>query len=132
MSKLSPAQAAAGPRQVLGGIDVAQGQAGRVDVLTDGRIRVVDYKLGRPPDPRTSIQVAVYAHCASQWLAARDGVARPVAAVLPITSIAQQAMTATTALRQRRRIFCVASLTPTAPAANTPARLTRRANRCPP
>jgi hypothetical protein len=33
---------------------------------------VIDYKLGKMPDLKTSLQIAVYAHCARQWLEARD------------------------------------------------------------
>lgn len=52
-------------------IDV-RGKADRIDVFHDGSIRVVDYKLGRMPDLKSSVQIAVYAHCASQWLEAED------------------------------------------------------------
>ena len=48
------------------------GKADRIDVFNDGGLRVVDYKLSRLPDTRTSIQIAVYAHAARQWLEARD------------------------------------------------------------
>lgn len=48
------------------------GKADRIDVFHDGGLRVVDYKLSRLPDTRTSIQIAVYAHAARQWLEARD------------------------------------------------------------
>ena len=53
-------------------IDI-RGKADRVDVLADGSISVVDYKLGRMPDLRSSVQIAVYAHCARQALEAADG-----------------------------------------------------------
>lgn len=56
-----------------------RGKADRVDVLEDGRLRVVDYKLGRMPDLETSVQVGVYAHCVQQRLEAEDGAAHPVA-----------------------------------------------------
>jgi len=59
-----------------------RGKADRIDVLADGSIRVVDYKLGRMPDLDTSVQVAVYAHCARQVLEARDREPRPVAAAM--------------------------------------------------
>jgi RecB family exonuclease len=55
-----------------------RGKADRVDVLGDGSLRVVDYKLGRMPDLATSIQVAVYAYCARQMVEARGGV-HPIA-----------------------------------------------------
>jgi RecB family exonuclease len=54
------------------------GKADRIDVLADGSLRVVDYKLGRMPDLKTSIQIAVYAHCAQQMLEAADGGSHPV------------------------------------------------------
>ena len=50
-----------------------RGKADRVDVLADGSIAVVDYKLGRMPDLRSSVQIAVYAHCARQAMEAADG-----------------------------------------------------------
>jgi RecB family exonuclease len=56
------------------------GKADRIDVLTDGRIRVIDYKLGRMPDLESSIQIAVYAHAARQQLEAADEQTHPVAA----------------------------------------------------
>lgn len=45
-----------------------RGTADRIDVLADGSLRVIDYKLGRMPDLDESLQVAVYAHCAQQML----------------------------------------------------------------
>jgi PD-(D/E)XK nuclease superfamily protein len=42
-------------------------------VFDDGSLRVIDYKLGRLPDPEISIQIGVYAHCVRSLLAARDG-----------------------------------------------------------
>jgi RecB family exonuclease len=53
------------------GIEI-RGKADRIDVFDDGTLRVIDYKLGRLPDP-TSIQIGVYAHCVRQALEARDG-----------------------------------------------------------
>jgi RecB family exonuclease len=55
-----------------------RGTADRIDLLDDGSIAVVDYKLGRMPDLKASVQIAVYAHCASQTLEARDGRPHPV------------------------------------------------------
>lgn len=49
-----------------------RGKTDRLDVFDDGTIRVIDYKLGKMPDLKTSVQIAVYAHCARQWLEARD------------------------------------------------------------
>jgi len=61
---------------MLGGLKTRtveiSGKADRIDVFHDGGLRVVDYKLSRLPDTRTSIQIAVYAHAARQWLEARD------------------------------------------------------------
>ncbi|MEO7191312.1 MAG: PD-(D/E)XK nuclease family protein [Vicinamibacterales bacterium] len=62
-----------GPRQIQ-----IRGKADRIDVLEDGSLRVIDYKLGRMPDLDASVQVAVYAHCAQQLLESRDGQPRPV------------------------------------------------------
>jgi ATP-dependent helicase/nuclease subunit B len=53
------------------------GKADRIDVFDDGSLRVVDYKLSRPPD-KGSIQIAVYAHAAQQEMQARDGRPHPV------------------------------------------------------
>jgi RecB family exonuclease len=50
-----------------------RGKADRIDVFDDGSLRVIDYKLGRPPDLSTTIQIAVYAHCMKLTLEARDG-----------------------------------------------------------
>ena len=41
-------------------------KADRIDRLTSGALRVIDYKLGRSPDPRQSIQLPIYAVCAQQ------------------------------------------------------------------
>ncbi len=55
-----------------------KGKADRVDVLGDGSLRVIDYKLGRMPDLSSSVQVAVYAHCVRQATETADGRAHPV------------------------------------------------------
>jgi RecB family exonuclease len=63
--------------------DIAiSGKADRVDVLEDGGLRVVDYKLGRPPDKRRSIQIAVYAVAAQQLLARTRGGTFPIRTAL--------------------------------------------------
>src|SRR5690606_36680946 len=49
-----------------------RGKADRIDVLHDGRLRVIDYKLGRAPDAE-SLQAAVYAWCVKQLLQERGG-----------------------------------------------------------
>ncbi len=56
------------------------GKADRIDVLHDGRLRVIDYKLGRMPHLPSSIQIATYALAAQQKLEAADGQPHPVAA----------------------------------------------------
>jgi RecB family exonuclease len=56
-----------------------RGKADRVDVLHDGSLRVVDYKLGRMPDLDRSIQVAVYAYCARQQMESSEGGPHPIA-----------------------------------------------------
>jgi RecB family exonuclease len=45
-----------------------RGKADRIDLLEDGRFRLVDYKTGRAPDPAQTIQLPVYAVCARQQL----------------------------------------------------------------
>ncbi|MEO8482341.1 MAG: PD-(D/E)XK nuclease family protein [Acidobacteriota bacterium] len=59
-----------------------RGKTDRIDVLGDGSLRVVDYKLGRMPDLNSSIQIAVYAHCAQAALEQRDGRPHPVSAAM--------------------------------------------------
>jgi RecB family exonuclease len=71
---------------VLGGLDETtieiNGKADRIDVFRDGSLRVVDYKLGRMPDLKTSIQIATYAWAAQQQLQARDHQPHPVASAM--------------------------------------------------
>ena len=50
-----------------------RGTIDRIDLLADGRVRIVDYKSGRAPDRRQSVQLPVYAVCASQELEERRG-----------------------------------------------------------
>jgi RecB family exonuclease len=68
---------------ILGGLDQRvieiNGKADRIDVFKDGSLRVVDYKLGRMPDLKTSIQIATYAHAAQQQLEAEDHEPHPIA-----------------------------------------------------
>jgi RecB family exonuclease len=45
-----------------------RGQADRIDLLADGRFRLIDYKNTRVPDPAQTIQLPVYAVCAQQEL----------------------------------------------------------------
>jgi len=49
------------------------GVADRVDLLPGRRLRVIDYKSGRAPEVKRSLQVPVYAMCAQESLRARDG-----------------------------------------------------------
>jgi RecB family exonuclease len=69
---------------VRGGLDERlieiRGKTDRIDVLDDGTLRVIDYKLGRMPDVDSSVQIGVYAHCARQWIEQRDGRPHPVSA----------------------------------------------------
>jgi putative RecB family exonuclease len=50
-----------------------RGKTDRADILADGRLRVIDYKIGRAPEG--SIQLPLYALCLAQQLE-REG--RPV------------------------------------------------------
>lgn len=54
--------------------------ADRIDVLDDRGLRVVDYKLGRPPDPALALQLPVYGLAQSQKLTEADGVERTLTA----------------------------------------------------
>jgi RecB family exonuclease len=56
-----------------------RGVADRIDLLSDRRFRVVDYKSGSAPNPSRALQVAIYALCAQERLRERDGGAWPVA-----------------------------------------------------
>src|SRR5690606_22652525 len=50
-----------------------KGVADRIDLLAGNRLRVIDYKSGLAPDPKRALQVPVYALCAQERLAVRDG-----------------------------------------------------------
>jgi RecB family exonuclease len=50
-----------------------RGVADRIDLLTGGRLRVIDYKSGALPVAARALQAAVYALCAQERLSARDG-----------------------------------------------------------
>ena len=50
-----------------------RGKADRIDLLDDGTLRIVDYKLGRAPKPGRALQLPVYGVCASQQLEGRHG-----------------------------------------------------------
>jgi RecB family exonuclease len=45
----------------------------RIDLLQDGTLRIVDYKLGRAPDRKRSLQLPIYGVCAEQALDGRHG-----------------------------------------------------------
>jgi ATP-dependent helicase/nuclease subunit B len=48
-------------------------KADRLDLLADGTFRLIDYKLGWPPDRRKALQLPIYSLCAEQWLRAHRG-----------------------------------------------------------
>jgi RecB family exonuclease/inactivated superfamily I helicase len=58
----------AGPRTVR-----LRAKADRIDLMADGTLRVVDYKLGKAPKPARALQLPVYGVCAEQSLAGRHG-----------------------------------------------------------
>jgi RecB family exonuclease len=71
---------------LLSGLDTRpieiRGKVDRLDLLDDGSLRVIDYKLGQMPDLESSTQIAVYAHCARQVLEAADGGTYPISAAM--------------------------------------------------
>jgi RecB family exonuclease len=48
-------------------------KADRIDLLEDGTLRVVDYKTGRAPEKKRSLQLPIYGVCAQQALDGRHG-----------------------------------------------------------
>ena len=56
-----------------------RGKADRIDLLADGTLRVIDYKLGRAPKPARALQLPVYGVCAQQALEGRHGRSWPLA-----------------------------------------------------
>ncbi|HTL27239.1 MAG TPA: PD-(D/E)XK nuclease family protein [Burkholderiales bacterium] len=56
-----------------------RGVADRIDLLSDNRLRIVDYKSGSAPNPSRALQVAIYALCAQERLRDRDGGDWPIA-----------------------------------------------------
>ena len=48
-------------------------KADRIDLLADGTLRLIDYKLGKAPKPARALQLPVYGVCAEQSLAGRHG-----------------------------------------------------------
>ncbi len=57
-----------GPRRVR-----IKAKADRIDLLDDGSLRVIDYKLGRAPKSSRSLQLPIYGVCAEQHLEGRHG-----------------------------------------------------------
>ena len=57
-----------GPRTIA-----LKGKADRLDLLEDGTFRLIDYKLGWPPDKGRALQLPIYGICAEQWLARTRG-----------------------------------------------------------
>ena len=56
-----------------------RGKVDRIDLLADGTLRVIDYKLGRAPKSARALQLPVYGICAQQDLEARRGRSWPLA-----------------------------------------------------
>jgi RecB family exonuclease len=48
-------------------------QADRIDLLADGSIRIIDYKLGRAPKMQRALQLPIYGVCATQHLEGHRG-----------------------------------------------------------
>jgi RecB family exonuclease len=59
---------AAGPRKVR-----LRAKADRIDLLADGTLRLIDYKLGKAPKASRALQLPVYGVCAEQALQGRHG-----------------------------------------------------------
>jgi RecB family exonuclease len=50
-----------------------RGKADRIDLLEDGTFRLIDYKLGWPPDRTRALQLPIYSLCAEQRLSFHRG-----------------------------------------------------------
>lgn len=48
-------------------------KADRIDLVADGTLRVIDYKLGKAPKPARALQLPIYGMCAEQHLEGRHG-----------------------------------------------------------
>lgn len=46
-----------------------RGVVDRADLLVDGRVRIIDYKIGRAPDAKRTVQLPIYMICLPQYLA---------------------------------------------------------------
>jgi RecB family exonuclease len=66
-------QGAAGPRELT-----LKAKADRIDLLADGTLRIIDYKIGRAPKMARALQLPVYGLCAQQQLDGRGGKSWPV------------------------------------------------------
>jgi RecB family exonuclease len=53
-------------------VDV-RSKSDRIDLLSDGTLRIIDYKLGRAPDRRKALQLPIYGVCAQQAVEGRHG-----------------------------------------------------------
>ena len=61
-------ETADGPRMIA-----LKGKADRLDLLEDGTFRLIDYKLGWPPQRGRALQLPIYSLCAEQRLAGHNG-----------------------------------------------------------
>jgi RecB family exonuclease len=61
-------ETSAGPRVIA-----LRGKADRLDLLEDGTFRLIDYKLGWPPQRARALQLAIYSLCAEQRLSGHLG-----------------------------------------------------------
>ena len=66
-------QGSAGPRELR-----LKAKADRIDLLADGTLRIIDYKIGRAPKMSRALQLPVYGLCAQQQLDGRAGQQWPV------------------------------------------------------
>jgi RecB family exonuclease len=60
----------------VGGVErrvSVRGKADRIDLLEDGTFRLIDYKLGWPPDRARALQLPIYSLCAEQRLSPYRG-----------------------------------------------------------
>ena len=57
-----------GPRTIA-----LRGKADRLDLLEDGTFRLIDYKLGWPPQRGRALQLPIYSICAEQKLSGHNG-----------------------------------------------------------
>jgi CRISPR/Cas system-associated exonuclease Cas4 (RecB family) len=56
-----------------------RGKVDRIDLLADGTMRIIDYKLGRAPKSARALQLPIYGICAQQDLEAKRGRRWPLA-----------------------------------------------------